>query len=93
MAVDDVFEVTTELPIQCYSRTTLLENSERFGKQPGARSIARNQLGNDTRIRFDMDFITIRRTGHEPLEVVCRFCSRNVNDGHTTMIPRLPPSL
>ncbi len=93
MAVDDPFEVAAELAIQGYGGATLLENSERFGKQAGTGRVARQQLGNDARIRFDEDLIAIRRARHEPVEVDCRFCTRDVNDRHDPMIPRLPPSL
>src|SRR5580658_5572393 len=88
MAIDDFFQVTAELVIQCYSGAAILENSERFGKQAGTDCITGQQLGNDAGIRFDENFIAIRGTSHEPVEIVCRVSTRDVNDSHATMIHR-----
>ncbi len=88
MAVDDVFEVAAELAIQRHRGATLHENSERFGKQGGTGRVASQQLGNDARNLFDEDFIAIRCTRHESVEIVCRFGTRDVNDRHDSIMPR-----
>jgi hypothetical protein len=89
VAADNFFEVAAELAIQGYRCATLFKNFERIGKQAGRRRIAWQQSGDYAGVRFDVNLIAIRCTSHEPIEVACRFGTRDVNDRHATTIPRL----